>query len=171
MSFVESVSLNLDEKVARALSDLKMVYRVFDCDPSLADTAAFCEHYGFSQGQSANAIIVASKNEPVQFACCIVLATTRLDVNKKVSALLGVKKVSFANAEQTVELTGMQIGGVTPFGLPAIPIYVDAAVMQQDDAILGGGNRSTKVFLAPGELLKLPGVEVVEGLAVPKRQA
>ena len=168
MPFVESPSLNLDEKVAKALTDLKMVYRVFDCDPALADTAAFCEHYGFPQGQSANAIIVASKHEPVKFACCIVLATTKLDVNKKVSLLLGVKKVSFANSDQTVALTGMQIGGVTPFGLPAIPIYVDAAVMQQDDAILGGGNRSTKVFMAPNELLKLPGVEVIEGLAIPK---
>ncbi|HEY9685062.1 MAG TPA: YbaK/EbsC family protein [Oculatellaceae cyanobacterium] len=168
MTFAESVSINLDEKVARALSDLKMAHRVFDCDPSLADTAAFCEHYGFSLGQSANAIVVASKNEPVKFACCIVLATTKLDVNKKVSLLLGTKKVSFANAEQTMELTGMQIGGVTPFGLPPIPIYVDAAVMQQEDVILGGGNRSTKVFMAPSELLKLPGVEVIEGLGILK---
>ena len=82
----------------------------------------------------------------MKFACCIVLATCKLDVNKKVSALLETKKVSFASAEQTLELTGMQIGGVTPFGLPDIPIFIDSMVMEQKEVIMGGGNRSTKVF-------------------------
>jgi prolyl-tRNA editing enzyme YbaK/EbsC (Cys-tRNA(Pro) deacylase) len=79
-----------------------------------------------------------------------------------------VKKASFASAEQTLELTGMQIGGVTPFGLPDIPIYIDSAVMNNEEVVLGGGNRSTKVLLNPKELQKLPGAQVVEGLASPR---
>ena len=164
----ESLTTDLDPKVFESLEKFGLVHRVFNCDPTLADTAAFCAHYGFSESKSANALITASKNEPVKFACCIVLATTKLDVNKKVSSLLGVKKVSFANAEQTMQLTGMQIGGVTPFGLPEIPIYVDSAVLAVDEIILGGGNRSTKVFMSPEELRKLPGVEFIDGLAIPK---
>lgn len=158
----------LHPQVARSLEEFGIVHKVFSCDPELADTAAFCEHYGFSTGASANAIIAASKAEPVKFACCIVLATCKLDVNKKVSALLETKKVSFASAEQTLELTGMQIGGVTPFGLPAIPIFIDSMVMEQKEVIMGGGNRSTKVFLDPTELKKLPGAVVIEGLGVLK---
>lgn len=85
------------------------------------------------------------------------------------SKLLGAKKVSFASAEQTLELTKMQIGGVTPFGLPDIPIYIDSAVMKSEmPVILGGGNRSTKVLCLPAELLKLPNVEVIEDLAILK---
>ena len=158
----------LHPQVEKCLAEFGIVHTVFSCDPELADTTRFCEHYGFSTGASANAIIAASKAEPVKFACCIVLATCKLDVNKKVSALLETKKVSFASAEQTLELTGMQIGGVTPFGLPEIPIFIDAQVMEQPEVIMGGGNRATKVFLNPLELKKLPGAVIIDGLGILK---
>jgi prolyl-tRNA editing enzyme YbaK/EbsC (Cys-tRNA(Pro) deacylase) len=158
----------LHPNVSACLAQCGIEYTVFECDPNLADTAAFCQHYGFAHSQSANAIITASKADPVKYACCLVLANSKLDVNKKVCQLLGVKKASFATPEQTLELTGMQIGGVTPFGLPNIPIYIDTAIMGNKEVVLGGGNRSTKVLLDPGELQKLPGAQIVEGLASPR---
>jgi len=146
-----------------------MAYQEMPCDPNLADTAAFCEHYGFGLNESANAIIVAGKADPTKFACCVVLATTKLDVNKAVCKQMGVKRASFASAEQSDEVTGMERGGVTPFGLPeGVPVYIDAAVVQQARVVMGGGNRSSKVVLNPAELTKLPAVTVVEGLAKPK---
>jgi Cys-tRNA(Pro) deacylase len=157
------------DKTQAMLDKHHLEHRVFDCDPSLADTAQFCEHYGFALEQSANAIIVIGKGAEPKFCCCLVLANTRLDVNKMVCKLLGVKKASFATAEQTKELTGMEIGGVTPFGLPEeLPIYVDAAVMEQKEVVVGGGNRSSKVVLGPQELKKIPHLEVVESLAAPR---
>lgn len=159
----------LHDQVATALASHQLEYSVFACDPDFADTALFCEKYGFQLGQSANAIIVATKVEPIRYACCIVLANTKLDVNRTVAKLLEAKKVSFATAEQTMALTGMQIGGVAPFGLSDIPLYVDAAVMASAlEVILGGGNRSTKVVLKPDQLLKLPNVQVIDGLAIAK---
>lgn len=141
-------------------------HKVFACDADFADTALFCTKYDYPLEQAANAIIVAGKGSgDGPFACCLVLAVTRLDVNKKVCQLLGVKKASFAAAEQTIALTGMQIGGVTPFGLGAMPLYIDSAVMEKPEVVVGGGNRSSKVLLAPQQLLKLPGAEVVSGLA------
>ena len=95
-------------------------------DPAYADTAAFCEKYGVSLGHSANTIIVGSKKEPKQYAACVVKATTRLDVNHTVRALMGVSRLSFASADETMALTGMMIGGVTLFALPeTLPVYVD----------------------------------------------
>lgn len=139
---------------------------VLACDPDLADTAAFCEHYGFSLEQAANTILVASKKvEPQRFAVCVVLGTTRLDVNRAVAGLLGTKRLSFADADVTVARTGMRIGGVTAIGIERERIYVDAAVMAQGRVVMGGGNRSSKLLLDPQQLLKLPNVEVVEGLA------
>jgi prolyl-tRNA editing enzyme YbaK/EbsC (Cys-tRNA(Pro) deacylase) len=156
-------------QTAAALDAAGLEYRAIACDPSLADTAAFCEHYGFGLDQSANAILVASRTEPTQYVCCVVLATTKLDVNKAVCKLMGVKKASFASAEQTRELTGMEIGGVTPFGIPGeLPTYVDAAVMEQDEVVMGGGNRSSKVVISPLELAKFPGVQTIDNLAKPK---
>ncbi len=159
----------LDPHVQSSLTQHGLTYRVFDCDPELADTAAFCKHYGFSPDQSANTIIVAGKADPICYAACVVLATTKLDVNKSVTRLLETRKASFASGDQTTALTGMMIGGVTAFGLPAsLPIYIDAAVLARPEVILGGGNRSTKVILSPAELRKLPGVTIVDSLATPR---
>lgn len=156
-------------KVQAALDALGLEYKVLDCDPALADTAQFCEAYNFRLDQSANAIIVVGKGAEPRFCCCVVLATARLDVNKTVCKLLGVRKASFASAEQTRELTGMEIGGVTPFGLPAdLPVFVDAAVMQQQEVVTGGGNRSSKIILNPAEFAKVPNLQIIDGLARPK---
>lgn len=156
-------------KVQAALDSAGLKYREMECDPNLADTIAFCEAYHFKLEQSANAIIVVGKSDPLKYACCIVLATTKLDVNKAVCKQLGVKRASFAAGDQTRELTGMEIGGVTPFGIPEdIPIYVDAAVLNAKEVVMGGGNRSSKVILDPQELMRFPGVQIVDNLAKPK---
>jgi len=158
----------LHPAVREALTRYGIDAKAIECDPKLADTAAFCEHYGYNPEESANAIIVASRTEPVIFVACLVLASTKLDVNKKVRQLIGTRKLSFATAEQTKDLTGMLIGGVTLIGLPDIPLYVDSAVMKCPEVIMGGGNRHSKLVLAPSELEKLPSLTVVEDLAIPR---
>ncbi len=153
-------------KLDEALARLGPAFELFPCDPALADTAQFCEAYGFALEDSANTIVVVGKADPRVYAACIVLAPHRLDVNHAVKARLGTRKASFASADETRQLTGMAIGGVTPFGLPAdLPVLVDAAVMARPRIVLGGGSRSWKVIAAPSILLALPNVTVVEGLA------
>ena len=143
---------------------------VIDCDPALADTADFCAAYGFAMDDSANAIVVIGKASsaavPPVYAACLVLATTRLDVNRVVRKRLGTKKASFAPPETTAELTGMTMGGVTPFALPAdLPLWIDGRVMARDRIVVGGGSRAAKVVGPPSMLLTIPGAEVVEDLA------
>ena len=152
------------------LRDLGEPYELFPCDPALADTAAFCAAYGFDPEDSANTIVVIGKSDPPRFAACVTLAPYRLDVNRAVRDRLGTRKASLAPAEATADLTGMQIGGVTVFGLPAdLPIWVDARVMARQRIILGGGSRSWKVIATPAILRALPRMEVVEGLATDPR--
>ncbi|MBX9687229.1 MAG: hypothetical protein K2X27_11040 [Candidatus Obscuribacterales bacterium] len=158
----------LDDAVLAALRTCSMLFEEIECDPSLADTAAFLEHYGFTAEQTCNAIIVVAKSEPVRYACCVIPSTCKLDVNKKVSQLLGIKRCSFASAEQTLQLTGMQVGGVTPIGLPEMPIFVDLTVLNNEKIVLGGGNRSSKLILNPEELRKVPHLEFVEALGIPR---
>jgi prolyl-tRNA editing enzyme YbaK/EbsC (Cys-tRNA(Pro) deacylase) len=155
--------------VASALAHLGVAHTVMPCDPAAADTAVFCERYGIAPEDSANTILVAIKREPRRYVACVVLATTRLDVNHKLREVLGEKRLSFADAEETVATTGMLVGGVAPFGLPdAVPVLVDEAVMQRPEIVLGGGGRDTKLRLAPAELRKILGVRVVAGLAHPR---
>ncbi|MFE4544372.1 YbaK/EbsC family protein [Arthrobacter sp. NPDC056727] len=158
--------------VAEALAAHGVAHEVLECLPELADTAEFCAHYGFTIEQAANTILVASKKvEPPRYAVCVVLGTTRLDVNRTVRALLDVKRASFADAETTTALTGMLVGGVTVPGIDGLPVYVDRAVLGVARVVMGGGNRSSKIVLDPAELLKLPGVEVVDGLATLPNQS
>lgn len=160
------------EWLEERLRPLGETYELFPCDPALADTAAFCAAYGFDPEESANTIVVIGKSDPPRFAACVTLAPYRLDVNRAVRDRLGTRKASFAPAETTAELTRMQIGGVTVFGLPPdLPIWVDSRVMERDRIVLGGGSRSWKVIAAPSILRALPGMEVVAGLATDPREA
>jgi prolyl-tRNA editing enzyme YbaK/EbsC (Cys-tRNA(Pro) deacylase) len=154
------------DRVLTQLSDLGLAHELIECDPDLADTAAFCETYGFAPEDSANAIVVVGKADPVVFAMCLVLADSRLDVNKVVRKKLGVRKCSFASAEQTMDLTGMQIGGVTPFGTTtSLPLWIDQRVMEREQLIIGGGSRDRKLLVPPATLAGHPEAEVVDGLA------
>lgn len=153
-------------EVIESLDRLGLEYEVMACDPELADTAKFCEAYGIPLENSANAILVASRKPEGHNAVCVVLAHTRLDVNGAVRRKLGVRKVSFAPAELTMELTGQEIGGVTIFGLPqGLAVWLDGRVVERDWVIVGAGSRTAKIRLDPGQLVGLDGYEVVEDLA------
>ncbi len=152
----------IERRVVAVLDGLGVPYQLQPIDPAFADTAAYCERYGVLLDHAANTIIVASKKEPRRYAACVVKATTRLDVNRAVRRLLDVAKVSFASADETRALTGMLIGGVTVFALPAdLPVYVDDKVMALDWAILGSGSRSSKIRVSPEALRRLPGAQIV----------
>jgi prolyl-tRNA editing enzyme YbaK/EbsC (Cys-tRNA(Pro) deacylase) len=136
-------------------------------DPQLADTAAFCAAYDVAMSESANCVVVAGKRDGVtRYAACVVLATTRADVNGVVRRHLDVRKASFAPTDDAVRLTGMEYGGITPIGLPkSWSILVDSRVVAMPHVIVGSGVRHSKIAIAGPALGALPGAEVIEGLA------
>lgn len=161
--------MELSPGVAKRVQELGIEHRVIACEPEYADTAELCEHYGYTPDVIGNTILVYGRGEPKKFAACLVLATHKVDVNKTVRKMLGVKSASFASSDQTLEITGMMLGGVSAVGLPEdLPIYIDSAVMNVDEVMLGSGNRVSKLFLPPNELHKLPNMQVVEGLGIPR---
>jgi prolyl-tRNA editing enzyme YbaK/EbsC (Cys-tRNA(Pro) deacylase) len=139
---------------------------VAEIDPALADTAAFCERYGVLPVESANCVVVAGRRDgATRMAACMVLATTRADVNGLVKRELDVRKASFAPMDTAVELTGMEYGGITPIGLPADwPIFVDQAVASTPRVVIGSGIRGSKLTLPGALLADLPGAIVLTGL-------
>ena len=138
-------------------------------DPDLADTAAFCAAYDVGLDISANCVVIAGKRGgDVRYAACMVLATTRADVNGVVRRLLDVRKASFAPMDVAVAESGMEYGGITPIGLPSSwPILVDAAVAATPFVIIGSGVRHSKIVLPGAALADLPNAQVVEGLGLP----
>ncbi len=157
----------IERQVVQTLCALGVPHELLRIDPEFADTARFCERYAVPLERSVNTIVVASKREPRRHAACVVLATTRLDVNHTVRRLMDVPRLSFATAEETRALTGMMIGGVTALALPPhLPIYVDDRLMALDWLILGGGSRSLKIRTSPEVFSRLPNAIVVDGLAL-----
>jgi len=158
-------------RVLEALDRLGLPYERIPIDPEHADTATFCEQYGYPPDRSANTIIVTSRKNPKRYAACVGRASTRLDFNHTVRRLMGVSRLSFATEEEARELTGMAIGGVTVIGLPKdLPIYVDEGLIEFDYVILGGGDRSAKIKISPEVLFCLPNVQILAGLAMPRSQ-
>ena len=154
------------QKVLDALAQLSIDFEVLPCDPELADTEVFCAHYDIPLACSANTILVVGKAAERRYVACVLLADSRLDTNKVVRKKMGVRRISFASADETVELTGMIIGGVTPLPLPAtLPLWVDARVMEAPYIVLGGGDRATKLKISPQLFEHLPNVEVVPDMA------
>ena len=159
----------IEGRVRGALAELDIVgWEWIEIDPQYGDTADFCAQYGYDLPHSANTIIVASKRGPAAYCAGIVRACDRLDVNRRVRGLMGVSRASFASPEETREVTGMMIGGVTALALPEeLRIYADVRLLEMDYIILGAGSRSGKVKLPPQELKKLPGLEFIEDLSQP----
>jgi prolyl-tRNA editing enzyme YbaK/EbsC (Cys-tRNA(Pro) deacylase) len=140
---------------------------VAEINPELADTAEFCERYGVALTESANCVVVAGRRGgETRFAACVVLASTRADVNGVVRRQLDVRKASFAAADVAVTETAMEYGGITPIGLPdGWPIFLDAAVAAAPLVVIGSGVRRSKLVLTGDMLRRLPGVILLEGLA------
>jgi prolyl-tRNA editing enzyme YbaK/EbsC (Cys-tRNA(Pro) deacylase) len=140
--------------------------QVAPIDPDLADTAALCAAYDVPLEISANCVVVTGRRAGVErHAACVVLATTRADVNGIVRRRLDARKASFAATDFATEATGMEYGGITPVGLPGDwLLLVDAAVADTDTVVIGSGLRRSKIVLPGAELAKLPGAEVIEGL-------
>lgn len=158
----------LDPRVRASLDQAGITYETLTCEEHLADTAQFCAHYGIAPQEACNTILVALKTDPRRYVACLVRADTKLDVNHKVSGLVGFKRLSFASGEETASITGQAIGGVTLFGLPdGMPVYIDSRVVEQQRVILGGGNRTSKVRVDPRELTRLPGAQVAD-IALPR---
>jgi prolyl-tRNA editing enzyme YbaK/EbsC (Cys-tRNA(Pro) deacylase) len=162
-----------DELVAAPVAEALAIFpragevRAAPIDAELADTAQFCEKYGVLLEDSANCVVIAGRRgADVSYAACVILATTRADVNGVVRRRLGAKKASFAAMSDAVELSGMEYGGITPIGVPAgWPILIDAAVLKRDVVVIGSGLRRSKVALPSEALADLPGAEVIDGLA------
>lgn len=142
------------------------VVGVSEIDPTLSDTAAFCEKYEIGPEVAANCVILrAKKGEEIKYVACVVLATTRVDVNGLVRQTLDTKKISFAPIEEAVQGSDMEFGAITPVGLPATwPILIDKAVAEAPQLIIGSGIRKSKLLVPGSFLATLPNVQILEGL-------
>lgn len=129
-----------------------------------SDTAVFCQKYQMSLEEGANCVVVeARRNQQTWYAVCLALGSDRIDLNSTVRKHLGAKRVSLADHNLAAELTGMQSGGMTPFGMPeSWPLLVDSAVANAPSLILGSGIRASKLLTNGATIAALPNAEIID---------
>ena len=155
----------IESRVISFLESTGVPYEIIELDPEFADTGIFCKKYGYPLENSANTIIIASKKKPRIFTAAVVRATRRIDVNHKLKQIMNVGRISFARTQETAELTGMMIGGVTALALPPeLPILIDPGLMNLDYIILGGGSRSIKIKTSPNIFNSIKNTQVIDVL-------
>ena len=159
--------------VARPVADfLRSVdassVEVSSIDPQLSDTSAFCKKYGIGAEVSVNCVVLEAKRADRRwFAACLILASTRADINGVARRALDARRVSFAPMDEAVRVTGMEYGAITPLGLPADwQVLIDKRVRDADRVILGSGVRGSKLLVPGSFLTSIPGASVIEGLAL-----
>ena len=153
-------------QIRNFLESTKIEFEIMDCDPNMADTQIFCKEYNIKLEDSVNAIIVKTKTGKLKYVTCALLATNKLNINNVIRKKLDARKVSFANTEETIKLTNMEIGGVTPLTLPSnLRLWIDSKIMKRDSIVLGGGNRSSKIKISPKIFNFTNNTEIVDNLA------
>ena len=156
--------------------------RVYDCvrrmdqngaikaaeiDPAYADGESLSRVYGTTYEAGLNCLIVEGhRGEEKKYAAIVVPCGKRANLNAAVRHLLDVRKVSFADLDDVVHLTGMEYGSITPLGLPEDwRILMDDSVFEHEYVIIGGGRACSKITL-PSKLFKeMKNVIIMEGLA------
>ncbi|MBP7961910.1 MAG: YbaK/EbsC family protein [Caldilineaceae bacterium] len=77
---------------------------------------------------------------------------------KALRAHMGQSRLTMAERDEVLRVTGYPIGAVAPFGMPqAVPILVDPSVTVHAEISLGSGIRNTAVILASADLLRALG--------------
>jgi Cys-tRNA(Pro) deacylase len=75
---------------------------------------------------------------------------------KNLARQIGAKRVEPCKPEVANRHSGYLVGGTSPFGTKkAIPVYVEASILELDTIYLNGGKRGYLVSLAPGVLTAL----------------
>lgn len=126
--------------------------------------AESAELQGIALGALLRTIVVRRGEDDYLFV--LVPADRRFDWGK-LRAHLGVRRLTLPDAEEAREVTGYERYTITPFGATrAWPTILDASAATYDRVSVGGGAFGVNLHLAPGELVRALGADVVDVSAV-----
>ncbi|GAA4490862.1 Cys-tRNA(Pro) deacylase [Gluconacetobacter tumulicola] len=93
-------------------------------------------------------MVRVDREKPV---CLIAPAAGKVNL-KQVAALFGGRNARMIPAAEAEELTGFQVGGISPFGQKTqVPVVIDAAASSKDYIYVNAGARGLVVKIAPDD--------------------
>jgi prolyl-tRNA editing enzyme YbaK/EbsC (Cys-tRNA(Pro) deacylase) len=142
----------IPEKV-RAVLD-KHGLRALEFEPGSTPTSEMAAaKIGVRVGQIAKSILLSGKDGKYRM---ILLAGDRRLSSSKLKKLLGVK-TSMATAEETFKATGFNPGGVCPFGVSGIDVFIDSSLKAFDLIYPAAGTDASGVPTTFEKLLEITG--------------
>ena len=107
--------------------------------------------------QGAKALVLKSDD---QYYLLIISAALRVD-NRKVRALLGARRVRFAEPDELWQLTGCRPGAVPPFGnLVGLPVLMDDALLAEETVYFNCASHTVSLRMASADLVRATGARV-----------
>lgn len=113
---------------------------------------------GCEVGQIAKSMLFKGKDSRFRLIVCA--GDKRVD-NKKLKAVLGVK-ARFATAEEIEFETGFRPGGVCPFGIDRLPIFIDDSLSRFEIIYPAAGNDASGVPISFATLRDLANAETCD---------
>ncbi len=159
----------IETAVTRALDALQIPYRVFQHAGQVESLEQAARERDQEPRQVIRSIVFRlSENEYVM----VLTAGAQQIAWNALRKVLGVSRVTMANADKLRAVTGYEIGAVSPFGLPRpMRILLDENVLEPEEISIGSGVRGVTVILACANLKRtLPEreiVKLVEGSGLP----
>jgi len=145
------------ERVKRFLKpfpDLKIV--LFDQSTHTAELAA--QTLGVMPAQIAKTLVFIADAQPLLVVTC---GDKKINT-KKLTKLLGVKKVKFADGQTVIEATGFSPGGVSPIGLlKDMPLYLDQSLWDFDIVYAAAGTANSALPVSPDRLCEITGATMI----------
>jgi Cys-tRNA(Pro) deacylase len=129
--------------------------------PTVPDAA---RALGVAEDQIIKSLVFLVDGQPT---LVIAYGTGRVD-DRLIAEYYGVgrKRVKMARPDQALDITGYLVGSMPPFGHQTrLRTLVDPGVTRYSEIFGGGGEIDALLRLAPGELLRVTGAELVAVLS------
>jgi Cys-tRNA(Pro) deacylase len=149
------VSQGPQTPVGRALAEAGVAVREFRHAGPVLSLEQAAEERGQWPSQVVRSILF--RLAAGAYAMVLVAGPRQVDW-KALRRHLGQSRLTTASADEVRDVTGYEIGAVSPFGLPRpVRVLVDESVLGEDEVSIGSGERGTTVILSTADLLRALG--------------
>ncbi|MCF8105363.1 MAG: YbaK/EbsC family protein [Desulfohalobiaceae bacterium] len=140
----------IPEKVRQVLDRHGLTPLEFEAGSTPTSEAA-AARIGVRVGQIAKSILLCGKDKRFRLA---VMPGDRKISSARFKRITGVKH-RMAGGEETLEQTGFRVGGVCPFALEGIEIYIDRGLQKYDLIYPAAGNDASGVPIRFDQLVEI----------------
>ncbi|MFS8085480.1 MAG: aminoacyl-tRNA deacylase [Acidobacteriota bacterium] len=141
--------------VGRALAEQGIPLREFSHPGPILSLEQAAEERGQRPEQVVRSILFRLAQD--DYLMVLVAGPRQIDW-KVLRHYLGQSRLTMASADEVRQVTGYEIGAVSPFALPrSIRILLDEGVLRVDEVSIGSGVRNTTVIMSTVDLLRALG--------------